>query len=262
MREISSNDYPEQLLPDPSISLIRRLEQSYGRRNSISSMQAISLSPLITTNRHRLLPQIPSENIRRSSSPRFLPTPPLSSSSSSSSTTVITKSDCFLHNWNSEQRQVTGRRLPRTPTDNDSRRLITDRKGILLRQQCSNTANDVTDNIRDDCDTDNIRDNEWPSPTFLQRKFSELRTIPSTDISNAATTTTLFSHISRGTSLRSLQLLSFHKQQQQGSKFSQQQYSFDHSSGTPSSTNAHSQSSSLSPSVEQVLINKASHHDL
>uniref|UniRef100_A0A1I8ENA8 Uncharacterized protein n=1 Tax=Wuchereria bancrofti TaxID=6293 RepID=A0A1I8ENA8_WUCBA len=63
-------------------------------------------------------------------------------------------------------------------------------------------------------------------------------------------------------SMPSISVTSFqqkHKQQQQqqqeggeGGKFNQPQYSLDHSSGTSTSTNAYSQSSSLSPSVEQV----------
>lgn len=261
MREISpsDNDYPERKLSGTLASTsITSSFESHGRSNSTSSMPSVSLTPFISSGRHRLLPQIPT-HIRRSSSPRFLPTiPPLSLE------TTSIQSNFSLPNWNLEQRSITtGRRLPQTPIHTNFTRSIDDKNNATTRQQYSATVDENDDdNINSGNITGNIGDNEWPSPTIIQRKFSELRKIPPNDNNSSST---LFEHITCGTSFRSLQRSSFLKQQQyrhsklqpqqqkqQRGKFSQPQYSLDQSSGTSTSTNAYSQSSSLSPSVEQV----------
>ncbi|EJW83304.1 hypothetical protein WUBG_05785 [Wuchereria bancrofti] len=266
MREILSNDnndYSKHILSDktslstsntPPLQSMLSLFEPCGRSNSTSSMPSISVTSFVTsTGRHRLLPQTPDEHIRRSSSPRLLPTPPLSFQSvspllslSSKSTTTTASDLSVYHNWNLDQRSI-----------------IT---GRPVKQQYSTTTTVNNDNnVNDDDNTDNIADNEWPLPTVIQRKFSELQKVSQNDCSNSSS-----EHITYDTSLRSLQRLSSlkqqqqqqqqkHKQQQQqqqeggeGGKFNQPQYSLDHSSGTSTSTNAYSQSSSLSPSVEQV----------
>ncbi|EFO18408.2 hypothetical protein LOAG_10087 [Loa loa] len=278
MREISSSDnyYPEHILPGKSASTSTTSSlEPRARSISTSSMPSVSLTPFLSSSRHRLLPQIPTHHIRRSSSPRVLPIPPPLSSRS-----ATTASAFSLQHWNFEQRpSTTGRRLPQTPIPEDSARLLTNRKNASSRQ-CLTTVNDGSsgsgggdeddDNNDDNIVTGNTDDNEWPSPTIVQRKFSDLRKVSRNDNNSAST---LFEHITCDTSLRSLQRLSLLKQQQQqqqhrhhhhyqqqqqqhlqqqGGNFDQQQYSLDHSSGTSTSTNAYSQSSSLSPSVEQV----------
>ncbi|VDM94025.1 unnamed protein product [Onchocerca ochengi] len=266
MSELSSNDndYMERILLGTSTSLSTTPSlESYSRRNSIASMPGSCLSTLIKTNRHRLLPQIPAYYLRRSSSPRILPTPP--TLLSSTSTTVT--SDLTLHNWNLERRPITGRRLPQIPqtaiVKTNSNRLITDKKNVSIRQQYSTTVNG--DNVRNIGGTNNItgitgniNDNEWPSPTIVERKFSESQELHQSDNN----------HSSFRNSLRSLQRLPFLKQQlnryyqpqpqqqqqnlqQERGKLNQSQYSLDHSNCASTSTNAHSQSSSLSPSVDQ-----------
>uniref|UniRef100_A0AAF5Q183 Uncharacterized protein n=1 Tax=Wuchereria bancrofti TaxID=6293 RepID=A0AAF5Q183_WUCBA len=284
MREILSNDnndYSKHILSDktslstsntPPLQSMLSLFEPCGRSNSTSSMPSISVTSFVTsTGRHRLLPQTPDEHIRRSSSPRLLPTPPLSFQSvspllslSSKSTTTTASDLSVYHNWNLDQRSIiTGRRLPQTPIHNDF--FIDKKNRAAVKQQYSTTTTVNNDNnVNDDDNTDNIADNEWPLPTVIQRKFSELQKVSQNDCSNSSS-----EHITYDTSLRSLQRLSSlkqqqqqqqqkHKQQQQqqqeggeGGKFNQPQYSLDHSSGTSTSTNAYSQSSSLSPSVEQ-----------
>ncbi|VDM92701.1 unnamed protein product [Litomosoides sigmodontis] len=235
MREISSSNDTD---PPP-----------HDRSNSTSSM------PNISTARHRLLPQTPARHLRRSSSPRFLPTPPppLLSSATASAT-----SDCSLSNL--EQQRFIARRLPQTPIRKLSTGLITAINKASLRQQYSNTAsNDGDGSTNASSATGNIADNEWPSPTIVERKFSELRKISHGDINPASA---LLEHLTCGTPLRSLQRLSFLNQQQQlqhryqqrqGGQFNQSQHSLDHSSAT--SINL-SQNSSVSPSVEQLFLNK------
>lgn len=254
MDEISSSDdgYVErERILSASTSATPTLEPHI-RSTSTSSMPSVSLTPFNSTGRHRLLPQTPG-TYRRSSSPRFLPTPPPLLSG-----TVNTVSDCSLHKWNSEQRSITpsGRRLPQTPTlPNNSIPLITDKNNASVKRQYSTTISSNCDNnISANNRIGNIGDNEWPSPTITPRKFSELRKFSQNDHN----TSKLFEHFTCNT----LQRLSLNKQQQQrrqqqqrSGKYNQAQYSFDHSSGTSTSTNAFSRSSSLSPSVEQVYIN-------
>ncbi|CAG9537018.1 unnamed protein product [Cercopithifilaria johnstoni] len=261
MRKISLSDddndngYMERILPgiSASTSTTPPLELPHGRSNSTSSMPSVPLTPFFSTGRHRLLPQTPENYIRRSSSPRFLPTPP-----SLSPRNVTTSSDCSLYKSNLEQLSVkSGRRLPQTPIHKDSTRLITAKKNASIKQSYSTTVNgDDGDNTDANDKIGNIGDNDWPSPTIVQRKFSEFQKASNSDSSAIST---LFEHFSCGTPSRSLQRLSFLnqqqnrlQQQQQGRKFNQPQYSPYHSSGTSISTNALSQSSLLSPSTEQV----------
>ncbi|KAL3999016.1 C2 domain family protein [Acanthocheilonema viteae] len=256
MREILSNDdgYSERILPGTSSSKSTTPPlEPHGRSNSTISMPNAPLTPFISTGRHRLLPQTPAYHIRRSSSPRFLPTPPLPPPLTSGTVTAV--SDFSLY----KRSTTSGRRLPQIPIHKDSNRLIADQKtSTSIRQQYSTNANIDVDNNTNT--TGNIGDNEWPSPTILQRKFSELQKISQTDSNSISK---LFKNSSCGTSLRSLQRLSFlkqqhqqhhhyHHQQQQDEKLNHPQYSLDHSSGTSISTNVFSQSSSLSPSVEQL----------
>uniref|UniRef100_A0A0R3RMQ5 Uncharacterized protein n=1 Tax=Elaeophora elaphi TaxID=1147741 RepID=A0A0R3RMQ5_9BILA len=182
MREVLSSDdgYSERnMLPDTSASTSTTPSfEPHGRSNSTSSMPSVSLIPFVVTGRHRLLPQTPTNSTRRSSTPRFLPTPP-----SLSSETVTTVSDCSLYNWNYEQRPATtGRRLPQTPIHNDSIRSVTNKRNISVRQQYSITVNSNGDSNTDSGNViGNICDNEWPSPTITERKFSELRKISQND---------------------------------------------------------------------------------
>lgn len=259
MREIPSNDngYPERVLPSTStsISTTPPLERQsppspHGRSNSASSI------PNISTVRHRLLPQTPAYHTRRSSSPRFLPTPPPSLLSSTAATAA---SNCSLHNF--EQR-LTGRRLPQTPIRKLSTGLIAAINSASIRRY-SNTANNdaVGSSTNSSNTTGKTGDNEWPSPTVVQRKFSELEKASQSDIYSASE---LFEHFTCGTPLRPLQRLPFlkqqqqHRYQQQGGKFNQSKHSLNHSSSTSTTTNAFSRNSSVPPSVEQVEINSFS----
>lgn len=248
MQKISPSDdiCPQRALPDsPGSSSRTIVSHSHSPSNSTSSMRSVSAIPFLPTGRHRLLPKIPMSRIRDPSSTRFFATPPPLSSES-----TVTASDSSLHYWNLDQRPTTaGRRLPQTPPDKDYTQSVIDQKNTSVRKHSVIPKSGDSDNVDRRNVIDNVADNEWPSPTIAHRKFSELRKLPQNDGGSAPT---FLGSITCGSSLRSLQRLSILKQRHLLEEEGKQQYCLDYSSGASTSTSAHSQSSSLSHSTEQV----------
>lgn len=219
------------------------MSSSDGLRHHHSFLEA---GTTCTAGRRRLPPTPVSG--RRSSSPRFLPTPPPPSISSPEATLSVT----------SLERRPSGRRLPRPPVTDDNELEVASNNIPPSNHAATSTV---------------TYDNEWPSPAVATRKYSELRKF---SVSSAGILPTYFSRTTSPSpqpmsqqmpqpltsqplvqhSTQSLtqpsppqasQLLSRHR-------IDQPRGSLDHSSiGTPSSANAQSQSSSLSPSIEQVI---------
>lgn len=248
MHEMSSEGYPPPLPPPrsppvggsslASSSSTTFLEPTYRRSNSTT----IAVSPPLT-GRHRRLPPTPQHRFsaRRCSSPRFLPAPP---------SPAAAISPDFFHSvaLSLERRPSSGRRLPKPPVT-----MTTSVAGVP--KYCGAEGDGVGGGDVAASDVDN----EWPSPTRSQRKFSDVRKgslVASRDGDGAILPSMLFG-IASDTAGRSPQRIQ-QKQQQQpattASRFNQSRGSLDRSSGTPSSTNAPSQSSSLSPSIEQVSL--------
>lgn len=214
MDEISSDGYPAPISTDAS-------SPTFYLQPNDQSNSNIGISPLISppliTGRHRRLPPTPRQRpVRRCSSPRFLPKPP-----------AVLSCDSLQPISNLERRPSTGRRLPQPPVDKS-----------VITAEIRDNSNDKT------VASSTSKNNEWPSPTIIQRKFSDLRKDSSSG--DATSTAGLFGTATGSNSAqKSPQQSSFQQQPKLRSPL-------EHSNGTSSSTNAQSQCSSQSPSIEQL----------
>ncbi|VDN41511.1 unnamed protein product [Gongylonema pulchrum] len=219
------------------------LESTYRRSNSTTTTVAgaVSPPPPSSTGRHRRLPPTPEQrpSARRCSSPRFLPTPP--SPAAAPLDFFGLGSAAVL-----ERRPSSGRRLPKPPN--------------VAMNAASAAAVTRYSSVESDANTARaVAANGWPSPIRAERKFSEVRRRNSLDVSGAAAEDVGDSSVPPCALFATANVVSSSQrrpQQQQpvtarAAGFSQSRGSLDHSSGTPSSTNARSRSSSLSPSNEQ-----------
>ncbi|VDN05576.1 unnamed protein product [Thelazia callipaeda] len=245
------------------------------RRNSTSALPA-NTPPVVATSkndarRHRFLPQTPECTSQECScsSPRFLPTIP-PETSLSSHPAVSTQSYNFLSHIHQDDHQRKGRRLPQIPviitaSKNDSSdsdnvvdgflKVSHDSNITTRRRRSTGDQINVTTGSNSNSPNINTIESEWPMATNMQRKYSQFQNTSTNDDTHLSSASfNIFGETTAQLSQLSSQHQHLQKQSDSG-KLRRSRDSLDQSSGTSSSTSFFSQSSSVSPSIEQVLLN-------